>query len=111
MRRNSPDCAAPGNSRNQYQVARLPSAKTATSCDEGLTGGIMPSWIPAWAAELLREHWRFLLISWLGINAIQTMPSPAEKGPTSSALYKWLFGFMHLSAAAVPRVIYTLFPQ
>lgn len=67
----------------------------------------MPSWMP----EILREHWRALLIAWFVMNGIQTMPSPTDKGQFSSALYKWAFGFLHASAAAVPRVIYTLFPQ
>lgn len=67
----------------------------------------MPTWMP----EILREHWRAILLAWFVMNGIQTMPSPTDKGPTSSALYKWLFGFLHISAAAVPRIIYTLFPQ
>lgn len=67
--------------------------------------------MPAWMPEILREHWKALLIAWFLMNGIQTMPSPADKGPTSSAFYKWLFAFLHTSAAAVPRVIYTIFPQ
>lgn len=67
----------------------------------------MPTWMP----EILREHWRALLAAWFVFNAIQTMPSPTEKGPTSTVLYKWVFGLLHATAAAGPRVIYTLFPQ
>jgi hypothetical protein len=67
----------------------------------------MPTWMP----EIIREHWRILLIAYVASNAIQTMPTPGEKGPTSGPLYKWLFGFLHTSAAAIPRIIYTLFPQ
>lgn len=61
--------------------------------------------------EILREHWKILLMGWFIANGIQTMPSPAETGPTSSALYKWAFAFLHTAAAGVPRIVYTLLPQ
>jgi hypothetical protein len=67
----------------------------------------MPTWMP----EIVREHWRILLIGWFVANAVQTMPSPAENGPTSSPLYKWVFAFLHAIAAGVPRIIYTMLPQ
>lgn len=67
--------------------------------------------MPAWMPEILREHWRALLAAYIIANFIQTMPSPAEKGATSSTLYKWVFAFLHALAAGVPRIVYTMLPQ
>ena len=47
---------------------------------------------------------------YLGANVVQTMPSPAETGPTSSWWYKWVFALLHTVGAGLPRVIYTVFP-
>jgi hypothetical protein len=67
----------------------------------------MPTWMP----EIIREHWKILLLGYVLATFIQTMPSPADKGPTSSWLYKWVFSFLHVGAAGIPRIIYTIFPQ
>lgn len=60
--------------------------------------------------ELFTKHWKALLLLWFVASAIQTMPSPTDKGPTSSWVYKWVFGLLHSVFAAGPRVIYTLAP-
>lgn len=61
--------------------------------------------------EILREHWRILLIGYVAANLVQTMPSPAETGWTSSPVYKWTFALLHALAAGIPRIVFTMFPQ
>lgn len=61
--------------------------------------------------ELIHEHWRILLAGYVVANMIETMPSPAETGPTSTALYKWIFACLHTLSAGIPRIIFTMFPQ
>lgn len=47
-------------------------------------------------------------ISWIFTAAVLTMPTP---GSNASEFYKWAFGFLHLLAGAVPRIVATFFPQ
>jgi hypothetical protein len=60
--------------------------------------------------EIFREHWLFLLLSWLAFNVISAMPSPAPTGASSSWGYKWAFAIAQTIKGSVPRIVATLFP-
>jgi hypothetical protein len=67
--------------------------------------------IIAHTPEIVNEHWRFLILSWLGFNVLAAMPSPSQSGFTSTWIYKWAFGFCQIIKGSIPRVIATVFPQ
>jgi hypothetical protein len=61
--------------------------------------------------EILSEHWRFLLLSWVGFNIVSTMPSPKQTGFTSTWCYLWAFGIAQAFKGSIPRIIATMFPS
>jgi len=62
-------------------------------------------------ADTILAHWKSLILIWIGINVIMSMPSPASTGPTSHWAYKWAFAALHSIAGGVPRIVMTIFPQ
>ena len=61
--------------------------------------------------EMLSEHWLFLLLSWVGFNILATMPSPQQRGFTSTWFYLWAFAFGQIVKGSIPRIIATMFPS
>ena len=43
-----------------------------------------------------------LIVSWLLMNAINTMPTPRD---SSSALYTWAFKFLQTIGGSIPRLL------
>lgn len=46
-------------------------------------------------------------VCWLLSCAAEAMPKPA---PNSGPFYIWIFGFLHLIAGAIPRLVALTFP-
>jgi hypothetical protein len=61
--------------------------------------------------QFVMAHWKILLGLWLGFQAVNAMPSPAQTGPTSNWVYKWLFGTLHNIVANSARTVATLAPE
>ena len=63
----------------------------------------MPSFV-----DLMQHHlYTTLFIAWMLSNAASAMPTP---GPSTGAFYRWLFGFMHATFGAIPRMMATMYP-
>lgn len=61
--------------------------------------------------KTILHHWHLALALYLVSTAISTMPSPNGTGWRASWGYKWLFGFLHVGAGNLPRVIAVMFPR
>ena len=61
--------------------------------------------------DTILAHWPWIIAAWVLVGLVTGMPSPGKDGPTSSWWYRWLYGSLHLTIGAIPRIIATLFPQ
>lgn len=62
----------------------------------------------ATTSDSILSHWPWIVAAYFLVSAVQALPSPNQ---ASAAWYKWVFGTMHLTVGALPRLIVTLFPQ
>jgi hypothetical protein len=61
--------------------------------------------------DTILTHWPWIIAAWFLVGFVTMMPSPEKTGPTSSFWYRWLYGGLHMTIGALPRLIVTLFPQ
>lgn len=67
--------------------------------------------IPAATSDSFLSHWKDLIVIWLVFNFISAMPAPGTSGPTSSWVYKWLFGALNGIKGSGGRVLAVIFPE